>query len=397
LTTFLSGKKWCKKKIMKHILIIGGGIGGLCTAIALKRKGFQPKVYERVPQLKGLGAGLVLAANAITALKDIGIDQEVLAKGNFFETGGVYDQNGKVISANITPEIIEKYGLTSASIHRADLHEILIRLLGEAHIETGKVCKEVRQDGEKVVALFEDGTSAEGDALIAADGIHSGVRNFILPEIKTRYSGYTCWRGVLEVEPTQYDLTRFSETWGLNGRFGIVPLVGNRIYWFATKNAPENDPQMANWQGKELWENFKDYHDPIPQLIRETKGEHIIWNDIIDIKPMDHFAFGRILLMGDAAHATTPNMGQGACMAIEDAATVANCLAKHEDPIEAFIAFEKLRIKRTTQIVNRSWSFGRLGQLESPFLSKLRNTMLRMIPSSMTEKQVGKMYEVNLG
>ncbi|MCB0839260.1 MAG: FAD-dependent monooxygenase, partial [Bacteroidetes bacterium] len=110
---------------MKNILIIGGGIGGLCTAISLKRKGFNPTVYERVPELKGLGAGLVLAANAIKALQNIGIDQEVLSKGNPFQTGGVYDQTGKVISSNITPEIIEKYGLTSYSIHRADLHETL--------------------------------------------------------------------------------------------------------------------------------------------------------------------------------------------------------------------------------------------------------------------------------
>ena len=382
---------------MKNILIIGGGIGGLCTAISLKRKGFNPTVYERVPELKGLGAGLVLAANAIKALQNIGIDQEILTKGNPFQTGGVYDQTGKVISSNITPEIIEKYGLTSYSIHRADLHETLIQLLGEEHIQTGKICTEVQQNGEEVTAFFEDGTSAKGDALIAADGIHSGVRRFILPEITHRYSGYTCWRGVIEVDPSQYDLTRFSETWGGNGRFGIVPLAGNRIYWFATKNAPENDSQMANWKVKELLTNFGTYHDPIPQILAATKDEDIIWNDIIDIKPLDHFAFGRILLMGDAAHATTPNMGQGACMAIEDAATVANCLEKHENPTEAFLTFENIRIKRTTLIVNRSWSFGRLGQIESPFWGGLRNAMLRMVPASMAEKQVGKMYEVNLG
>ncbi|MEZ4849993.1 MAG: hypothetical protein R3B93_15530 [Bacteroidia bacterium] len=123
-----------------------------------------------------------------------------MTKGNPFQTGGVYDQTdaGKVISSNITPEIIEKYGLTSYSIHRADLHETLIQLLGEEHIQTGKICTEVQQNGEEVTAFFEDGTSAKGDALIAADGIYSGVRRFILPEIKHRYSGYTCWRGVIK-------------------------------------------------------------------------------------------------------------------------------------------------------------------------------------------------------
>ena len=125
---------------MKNILIIGGGIGGLTTAIALKKKGFNPQVYERVPILKGIGAGLVLAANALRALEQIGIKEEVLKKGNSFESGGIYSQKGKVISANITPEIIEKFGLTSYSIHRGDLHEILIGLVGEEHIHTGKIC-----------------------------------------------------------------------------------------------------------------------------------------------------------------------------------------------------------------------------------------------------------------
>lgn len=378
------------------IIIIGGGIGGLCAAIALKNKGFEPVVYEKVPELKGLGAGIVIATNAIRALREAGIAEEIIRGEKAFVNGGLYTQKGKLIAFNITPDILKKYGDTSHAVHRADLHKKLMQIVGETNIITGKSCTNVRQEGEKVVAEFEDGTFAEGNALIAADGIHSPVRKQLVPASVIRYSGYTCWRGVVDMNPADMDMNQFSETWGKNGRFGIVPLAGNRVYWFATKNAPQNDSQMASWKSAELLRNFKDYHSPIPQILENTPDEAVLWNDIADLQPLKQFAFGKVLLIGDAAHATTPNLGQGACMAIEDAIAAANCLKARPSVQEAFKTFEALRITRTTGIVNQSWSLGKVGQWTNPVLAAIRNALLRITPASVTEKQLEKIYSPTL-
>jgi 2-polyprenyl-6-methoxyphenol hydroxylase-like FAD-dependent oxidoreductase len=127
-----------------------------------------------------------------------------------------------------------------------------------------------------------------------------------------------------------------------------------------------------------------------------TGDEQLIWNDIIDIKPVKQFAFGRILLSGDAAHATTPNMGQGACQAIEDAIVLANCMAVYSSDIQkAFKVFEQKRISRTTRIVNTSWQVGKMAQLENKLLTSIRNTLLRLVPPSANEKQLQFLYNVD--
>jgi 2-polyprenyl-6-methoxyphenol hydroxylase-like FAD-dependent oxidoreductase len=159
-------------------------------------------------------------------------------------------------------------------------------------------------------------------------------------------------------------------------------------------NAPPNDPAMRRTKRKELKEIFSGFHFPIPQLLDMTGDDQIIWNDIIDLKPIARFAFDRIVLVGDAAHATTPNLGQGACMAIEDAATLANALTLYE-PKEAFRRFEKFRIRRTTQIVNQSWNLGRIAQLENPLIMKIRNAAFRLLPESAIHKQLGQLYSVS--
>ena len=151
---------------------------------------------------------------------------------------------------------------------------------------------------------------------------------------------------------------------------------------------------MKDARVTDLLELFRDFHFPIPQILERTKDEELIWGDIIDIKPIRQFAFGRIVLMGDAAHATTPNLGQGACMAIEDAATLMNALIKYS-PEEAFRRFEKHRIKRTSGIVNQSWRVGQLAQLDNPVLRSLRNSVFRSLPKRVVMDQLRNLFEVS--
>jgi 2-polyprenyl-6-methoxyphenol hydroxylase-like FAD-dependent oxidoreductase len=380
---------------MDSFAILGGGIGGLSLAVALQKKGLSVTVYESAPSYKPVGAGLGLAANAVKAYQEIGISEKVVEVGKKLKFAFGKDPQGSIISQTDMDAMTRRFGvLNSFTIHRADLHQVLISLLKPGTVQTGRAAVGVCQDAGTVTVAFSDGSTAQANYLIAADGVHSVVRQALLPGSSPRYAGYTCWRGVTEGLPDGMDPDESSETWGPGRRFGVVPLANNRVYWFATLNALPNDPAMRRAKRKQLKEIFSGFHFPIPQLLDMTADDQIIWNDIIDLKPISQFAFGRIVLMGDAAHATTPNMGQGACMAIEDAATLANALTMYE-PEEAFRRFEKFRIRRTTQIVNQSWNFGKIAQLSNPVLMKLRNAAFRFLPESAIHKQLQELYTVS--
>jgi 2-polyprenyl-6-methoxyphenol hydroxylase-like FAD-dependent oxidoreductase len=380
----------------KTFAIIGGGIGGLTLAIALQRKGFNVKVYENTPEFKPLGAGLVLAANAVKAFTEIGISEEVLQAGKVLKVLRIRDTRGNILTETDADQINAKFGLiNNFTIHRADLHEVLVKLLAPGTIELSKGCIDIDQAKSGVTIYFHDGSTVQADYVIACDGIHSAIRKKLLPESYPRYAGYTCWRAVTDQVPTHVNMDETCETWGPGRRFGIVPLSKNRIYWFACLNAAANDSGMRSFKSADLIDQFRNFHFPVTDILKNTDDSKIIWNDIIDIKPLKKFAFGKVLLLGDAAHATTPNLGQGACMAIEDAAILANCIEDYSTAEEAFTRFETKRITRTTTIVNNSWRIGKIAQLQNPLLISLRNTALKLTPQSVAEKQIRFLADVS--
>ena len=386
---------------MQKIAIIGGGIGGLCTAIALQRHTpHQVIVYESAAEIKNVGAGLLLAANALKALDYIGIKKEVLSVGHLQNTFAIIDQNGKIITKTNRERIAAKFDTEdNFAVHRAELHKCLMAQLKPNTLQLNSRCIEVVQTEGKVKAVITEGDqpyTISFDALIAADGIHSVVRKKYAPDSQIRYAGYTCWRGVTTNPIANYNTT--SETWGKNGRFGIVPLKDGRVYWFLVMNNPTaNDPAMQALNLTDLYLHFKDYHYPIPQILQATQANQFIWNDIIDLKPINQYAYNQVLLLGDAAHATTPNMGQGACQAIEDAAVLLNCIRQQPNNIaQAFTNFEQKRLKRTHAVVNNSWILGKLAQIQNPMLIALRNFCLRLVPQSFNEKQLDFIYKVEM-
>ena len=377
----------------KNITIVGGGIAGLTTAIALNKAGFSTTIFEAAPEVKAVGAGLALAANAMKAFQKIGIAEDVIAEGRILPAFLLLDQQGKQLAKTNSEALSKKYGVDNFTIHRADLHRVLLSKLDPSTVHSNKRIVDITTHGERTVLTFQDGSTHEAEVLVAADGIHSPIRKKLLPESKERYAGYTCWRAI--IDNTKLQITESSETWGNNGRFGIVPLAHNKIYWFACINAKAQDEKKKAFRVADLAAHFKDFHAPIPQILQETKDEHLLWKDINDLQPIHQLAFGNIVLIGDAGHATTPNMGQGACQAIEDAIILADELSKTDNVTAAFKAFEKRRIQRVHRIVNTSWTFGKIAHIENTLLISARNFLFRHIPASINEKQVQVVYEVD--
>jgi 2-polyprenyl-6-methoxyphenol hydroxylase-like FAD-dependent oxidoreductase len=378
----------------KHTFtIIGGGIAGLTTAIALQRLGIQVTIFEAAPVVRSLGAGLLLAANAMQAFDRLGITQEVIRHGRQLDAFAILDQRGQTITRTDTHRVTKRYGIHNFTIHRAELHRVLLNQLPSNAIQTGKRAIGLTEQADGVTVHFEDGTTHQTDYLLVADGIHSPLRGQLLADWAPRYAGYTCWRAVLDWPGNT--LHEATETWGPQGRLGIVPLANDQVYWFACVNAPSQDPQMHQQTSSDLAKRFASYHTPIPDLLTHTPDHELLWNDIIDLKPLPRYAFGRTLLLGDAAHATTPNMGQGACQAIEDAVVLANELKRHQMPQQAFVGFEARRLVRTHYITNTSWRLGQIAQTTHPLLIALRNGVFRRLPDRLTERQLETLFEVD--
>jgi len=244
-----------------------------------------------------------------------------------------------------------------------------------------------------IVLHFGDATRCRCRYLIVADGVKSVARQQLVPQSKPRYSGSACWRAT--IANGAIGLQRGSETWGTNGRFGMTPLVSDRIYWYACINATQNNDTYRGYSVQDLLRNFNGYHNPIPEILSGTEDDDLIWGDIVDIKPLSRFAYGNILLIGDAAHATTPNMGQGACQALEDVVILSDEIERNSSIERAFKNFEQRRLKRTKYITDTSRLIGRAAQYTHPLMIGLRNSLLRMMPARWAQASLKKLLDVD--
>ncbi|MCE7072575.1 FAD-dependent monooxygenase [Dyadobacter sp. CY327] len=374
------------------IAISGAGIAGLTAAIAFQKAGYETTIFEAAPHLKPVGAGLGLAPNAIKALDVLGIADGIIPLGRKLPYFRILDRTGQIISENDSKMISEKFGLDNFSIHRHTLHEALLAHIDPASIIKGKKAIGIERVGKKITLDFADSTTYQADYLIVADGINSLLRSKIAADDVKRYAGYTCWRGV--VEDAGSLAHGASETWDTSGRFGIVPLNDGKIYWFACVRSIANNPVFNAFGAQDLAKWFRKFHHPIPEILSKASHYALIHNDIYDLAPLAHYAHSNILLVGDAAHATTPNMGQGACQAMEDAATLLTELRKDQPLEKVFAEFESKRMERTQYVIRQSRMIGKIAQTDNLLLAKLRNALLRMSPASSREKQFEKLYNV---
>lgn len=374
------------------IAVVGGGIAGLSCGIALQNAGYEVKIFEAAPAIKPLGAGLSLAANAIKALEYLGLKNQVVAAGHALPYFNIYNQQGKTLTTTNSGKLSAQFGIDNFLIHRFELHEILLNKVGQENCITNKRIISLIQQQDQICINFADGSHFNCNYLIAADGIHSAIRQQLLPQAHIRHAGYACWRAVINSE--QLKINETFETWGNEGcRFGVSQLAKNKIYWYACINASQNS-KLKNYTITDLQNRFKNFHHPIPDVLAQTQNHQLIWNDISDLKPLKQFAFNNILLVGDAAHATTPNMGQGACQALEDAATLQLCLLQQKNIADVFKIFEQKRIPRTKFVIKNSRRMGQLAQSENKFTIALRNFIMPSIPNFIKELQFKKLYNI---
>ncbi len=375
----------------KTFIIVGAGIAGLTLAKAFETLNIEYKLYEKDEKVRGIGAGFGLASNAMKAFEILGYADQIVPLGHMLEDFEIQDWKEKTILKADTNRLRKNYNTENFAIHRADLHRYLYQSINPNNIITGKKVVNVLQNFDKAILYFNDETTAEADFIIAADGINSVIRQKLLPKSNPQYAGYICWRGVIKDE--NYTSKKSIETWGKAGRFGLTPLKDNQIYWYACKNTPLNS-KVYQWDLSDIKTNFKDYSGLIRSTLQKTKPSDLITTPIMDLKPLQNYVYNRVILIGDAAHATTPNMGQGACMAVEDVCVLIDEIKKNADDLFAcFDRYNLRRLKRTNYIITTSRLAGKVAQLEHPFLTEIRNFVFRKLPTSIAQSPLDDLLE----
>ncbi|WP_415327369.1 FAD-dependent monooxygenase [Chryseobacterium sp. MMS23-Vi53] len=372
---------------MNSISIIGAGIGGLTLGNILKQNNLDFTIYESAPEIKPVGSGIMMAINAMQVFDKLGLKEKIEKAGNKIHGISITDENLKLISKTNVLELEKKYNSCNVAIHRADLQRILAENIGFENIKLNHSLKEI-QKKENYLLSFENGTKIESKIIFGADGIHSKIRNQIFKTGKIRNTQQMCWRGLVEFDLPEKFHQKAIETWGKGKRFGFVRMTERKIYWYAVIN------QEIYNRNNSLIENFQGFHPLINEIIESTLQEDIILNDIIDLSPVPRWHTENLCLIGDSAHATTPNLGQGACQAIEDAYIIGKLLEKNKDFNIIFEQFQQIRRKKIDHVVDTSWKLGKFSQWEKG--TRLRNLIMRLVPENVNQKMVERVIQLEM-
>jgi 2-polyprenyl-6-methoxyphenol hydroxylase-like FAD-dependent oxidoreductase len=362
--------------------VVGAGIGGLATALALERVGWDVVVLERSGAFVPVGSGLTLFPNGLRALGHLGLRATVEALRGDWTTrvqAGIRSPDGRWL-ARWSPRMVAD----AAVVERSRLHEVLLGALRTSTVETGREVSAARS----TVVRCTDGTEIAGlDLVVAADGINSRVRAARPDDPGVRYAGYQAWRAVSD-GPVPTDAV--GEVWGHGRRFGIAPLGDGRVYWFATETAPR---EVARTDEAEVVAGlFGSWCDPVPRLLAATDPTGVRRLPIEALgTPVRRPVAGRVVLLGDAAHAMTPDVGQGANQALEDAAALGALLAGGGDVDEALAGWAGLRVPRWVSVSRQARAAGRTGQLSGP-AAAVRDAVLRLVPTSVLDRRTAALH-----
>ena len=371
---------------MTRVAIIGGGIGGLTAANALLRAGVEVSVYEAAGELKEIGAGVALHANAMRVLRFIGVEEAVRKVAGRTEYAVTRDGiTGRVISKTSRARQVELMGIEPATVHRADLLDVLAAALPGGVASLGKRCVSVESGGSSATARFADGTSAEADVIIGADGIHSAVRTALFGPDAPRFTGKICYRSVIPTAAVRggvlSDVAADNGQWlGPHGTIVLYPLRGEELINVVAHyddDTYRHESWVTECERAEVLERYAGWHESLLRLF-EAGQTWYKWA-LYDRDPIPAWTSGRVSLLGDAAHPMLPYLGQGACQALEDGAVLANAMSDRRfasDPVAALAAYERTRRPRASQVVLTARARGVSNHLPSRWAAMRRDAAI---------------------
>jgi 2-polyprenyl-6-methoxyphenol hydroxylase-like FAD-dependent oxidoreductase len=365
-------------------VVVGAGIGGLAIAIALERAGVEPIVIERAPQLREEGFGLVVPANAVTALRSLGISDAVAVRGSRVRRTEIRNPRGDLL----TRIDYEALGWETYGILRSELQQVMLEAVPVKRLRLGTTCVRATEDGR---VLLNTADPVIGDIVVGADGIRSTVRRSLFGDEPLRYGGHRAWRAGTRFDDERVR-DRFVEVWGVGGGFGFGPAGTGRVYWYCFEAVPEGAPAPERPRD-EFLRRYGAWFDPIPALIESTEHDAVEPTFTYDRPPRGTWGRGRVTLLGDAAHPMKPNIGQGAAQALEDAVVLGSCLAESDDSEQALRAYELRRIRRANAAVRASRQAGRVAEVPSQLGARVRDAVMKALPNRLAIAQQQKIAE----
>lgn len=367
----------------RQIVVVGAGIAGLATAVALQQRGHDVAVIEERTDTSN-GAGISIWPNALAALDQIGLGDAVRDAGGRVTAGAMRWRDGSWLRRPSTERLVNALGEPLVVVRRSALTDVLAGALTTGTVQNGVAARELVVSGDGVRITLSDATTREAAAVIGADGTRSVVARHLNGALRDRYAGYTAWRGVASYA---MDAELAGETIGAGVEVGHVPLGHDRTYWFATERAPEGrvapEGELAYLRRK-----FATWPDPIPAVLATTDPADVLHNDLYDRDQARHWARGPVVLVGDAAHPMRPHLGQGGCQGLEDAAILACFVDQADDLSTAFARFTAFRRPRVRALVRESALIGRAVNLRPDFLSAAATRASVLMPEAVLTRHL---------
>ncbi|OBF30860.1 FAD-binding monooxygenase [Mycobacterium sp. ACS1612] len=367
----------------QHILIIGAGITGLATAVALQRSGRQVSVVEERIDTSS-GAGISIWPNALAALDEIGLGDAVREAGGRVTAGALRWRDGTWLRHPGNERLVKALGEPLVLIRRSALTAVLADALAEGTVHTGRSAQDLVATADGVRVRLTDGSAVDATAVVGADGTRSVVARHLNGALSDRYVGYTAWRGVAQCV---IDPEVAGEVLGPGVEFGLVPLGADRTYWFATERAPEGGT-CPQGELDYLRARFGWWADPIPEVLATTDSASVLRNDLYDRDPARQWSRGPVVIVGDAAHPMRPHLGQGGCQGLEDAAVLARFVDGADDLAAAFSRFVAFRRKRVRAIVRESRLIGQIVNLRPALLSGFVGRATKLVPEVVMSRHL---------
>lgn len=339
------------------ITIIGAGMAGLTTGIALKKFGHQVTIYEQAEQILPVGAAISLWSNGVKCLNYLGLTEQVEKLGGKMDNLAYIDGlTGDVMTQFSLYPLIEEVGQRPYPVSRAELQNMLMDEFGREDIHLAKKMISFVEEGERVKIQFADGSEIESDLLVGADGTHSITRAYVLGEqVERRYAGYVNWNGLVDVSDDYAAADQWTTFVGEGKRVSLMPVANNRFYFFFDVPLAvglENDRSQYKALFKQY---FKGWCEPVQKLIDAVDVQKTNRVEIHDIEPFANFYKGRVVIVGDAAHSTTPDIGQGGCQAMEDAIYLARSLQINTLGLQDSLRrYQNKRNERANELVLRA-------------------------------------------